>query len=367
MARSYSRTPTMSRYIARAFARNIAVVLLGLLAILQIMDVIGESNRILQVAGNTEADLWRYVQLRLPILLSEFLPFTVLLATLITCGTLAASSQVVIMRSSGLSPHQVLLPMLAVAAVCACFHLVWNETISVHASARLAEWQATGYGAHPVDTSAQPTLTWVAAGDSVIRARPTAAENGGVSLTDIAIFGHVREGGLDTVTFAARGFLSSEGTGELEDVRTVDIISRDVRTVDHMTWQPAVTPQHFFVKTVNPDQMALLDLAATAHALAAVGREDHALQSEMYHKLARPLGSLLMPLLGTIVAVGLARTGSVLARASIGLALGFSYFVADNAIMAMGRSGAIPPQLAAWMAVLIFFVVGEAILFRTEQ
>ena len=367
MAASYTRTPTLSRYIALAFARYIAVVLLGLLAILQIMDVIGESNRILSVTGASEADLWLYVQLRLPILISQFLPFAVLLATLITCGTLAASSQVVIMRSSGLSPHQVLLPMLVVAGLCAGFHLVWNETVTVHAAARLAAWQATGYGANPIAPATQAPETWTATGDTVIRARPTLMANGGVALEDVAIFSHIHNGGLDTVDFAARGFLSLDGRGELEEVRTIDIVSRDVRTSAHMDWQPHVTPAQFFVQTVNPDQMALLDLAAAARVMAGVGRDDRAVLSEMYHKLARPLASLLMPLLGAIVAVGLARTGSVLARAGIGLALGFSYFIADNAIMAMGRSGSIPPQIAAWMAVLIFFVVGEAILFRTEH
>jgi len=366
MAAAYTRAPALSRYIALAFARYIAVVLMGLLAILQIMDVIGESNRILSVAGASEADLWRYVQLRLPILISQFLPFAVLLATLITCGTLAVSSQVVIMRSSGLSPHQVLLPMLVIAGLCASFHLIWNETVTVHAAARLAAWQATGYGANPSAPVPQAPETWTSTGDTIIRARPTLAENG-VALEDVAIFSHVHNGGLDTVTFAARGFLSPDGRGALEEVRTIDIVSRDVRTAVRMDWQPQVTPAHFFVQTVNPDQMALLDLAAAARVRAGVGRDARALQSELYHKLARPLASLLMPLLGTIVAVGLARTGSVLARASIGLALGFAYFIADNAIMAMGRSGSIPPQIAAWMAVLIFFVIGEAILFRTEH
>lgn len=367
MAAPYARAPALSRYVALAFVRYIAVVLFGLLAVLQVMDVIGESNRILSVAGASEADLWRYAQLRLPILLSQFLPFAVLLATLITCGTLAASSQVVIMRSSGLSPHQVLMPMLAVAGLCAGFHLVWNEAVTVHAAARLAAWQATGYGANPVETLVRAPETWTSAGGMVVRARPTPIKNGGVALEDIAIFDQVRGGGLDMVTFAGRGFLLAEGAGELEDVRTVDLISRNVRTVAKMSWQPAVTPAHFFMHSVNPDQMALLDLMAAARAMTGVGKDDRALKSEMYHKLARPLASLLMPLLGTIVAVGLARAGNVLVRASIGLALGFTYFIADNAIMAMGRSGAIPPQIAPWVAGLMFFIVGEAILFRTEQ
>ena len=55
-----------------------------------------------------------------------------------------------------------------------------------------------------------------------------------------------------------------------------------------------------------------------------------------------------MPLLAAVAAFGLARSGQVLLRAAVGMALGFAYFVADNFSLAMGNVGAYPPLLAAW-------------------
>jgi lipopolysaccharide export system permease protein len=358
---------TLNRYIAHAFAVRIVVVLLGLLVILQTMDVIGESNRILSVAGNTEADLWRYVQLRIPVLITQFLPFAVLLATLITFGTLAASSQVVIMRSLGLSPHQILAPMITVGAVCAVLHFAWNETVTVHAAARLAQWQATDYGRIAPAADEKPRMAWVTAGDTVIRARATPGPGGGVRLEDVAIFSRVKNGGLDAVLLAERGELSEQGIGLLENVREAKLASRDVETAALMPWRPGITPAYFFDQAVNPDHATLFDLAIAARAVDAVGKDPGALRSALYHKLARPLASLLMPLLGAVVAFGLARTGNVLARAGLGLAFGFAYFIADNVVMAMGRSGALPPSIAAALPVLLFFIVSEAILIRAEN
>lgn len=341
-------------------------MLLGLLAVLQIMDVIGESNRILSVPGAGEAELWLYVQLRLPILITQFLPFAVLLASLTTFATLAVSSQVVIMRSLGLSPHQILMPMVMVAAMCAGLHLLWNETVTVGAAARLAAWQDTDYGAKAVDADARVRETWVAAGDTVIRARPTPGPGGGVELEDVAIFTRV-DGGLDSVLLAARGELSQEGIGLLENVRTASLISREVKVLPLMSWQPGITPAYFFDHAVNPDHATFLALAMAANAMSAVGKDARVLKSELYHKLARPLASLLMPLLAAVAAFGLARAGNVLARAALGLGLGFAYFIVDNVVMAMGRSGAIPSPLAAGLPILLFFILSEAILFRTEQ
>jgi len=74
-----------------------------------------------------------------------------------------------------------------------------------------------------------------------------------------------------------------------------------------------------------------------------------------------------MPLLAAIAAFGLARSGQVLLRACIGMALGFAYFVADNFSIAMGNVGAYPPFLAAWAPFLLFLLVGETVLFRSEE
>jgi lipopolysaccharide export system permease protein len=87
----------------------------------------------------------------------------------------------------------------------------------------------------------------------------------------------------------------------------------------------------------------------------------------LWHKLSGPLSTLLMPLLGAVAAFGLARSGALFLRAVIGMALGFTYFVADNFALAMGNLGAYPPWIAAWGPFLLFFLIGETVLVRTEE
>ena len=357
-------SPAISRYIARMFALRILFVLAGLLAILQTMDVIGESNRILSVAGASEGDLWTYVLLRLPLLVSQFIPFAVLLASLITLGTLAVTSQVVIMRSLGLSAHQIMMPMVAVGAVCAGLHLLWNETVTVRTAPRLAAWQATGYGADPANTTVG--LTWTMAGDSVIRARVSPLDDGGIALDDVAIFPRPNAGAMRVATLAARGILAPDGRGLLENARMVAADRADSPVIPTLAWSPGLTPAAFLPHEVNPDHNTFVTLLAAVRAAGAAPGSSF-LQSELYHKLARPLASLFMPLLATVAAFGLSRAGNVLLRAGIGLGLGFTYFVFDNFVMAMGHSGSLPAPMAAYLATLLFIIMGEAILFRTEQ
>ena len=101
--------------------------------------------------------------------------------------------------------------------------------------------------------------------------------------------------------------------------------------------------------------------------LEAAGRPSDEARTGWWHKISGPLSTLLMPLLAATAAFGLARTGQVLLRATIGMALGFAYFVADNFSIALGNIGAYPPFLAAWAPFLLFLLIGEFVLIRQEE
>ena len=49
------------------------------------------------------------------------------------------------------------------------------------------------------------------------------------------------------------------------------------------------------------------------------------------------------------------------------MALGFAYFVIDNAALAIGNFGGYPPLVAAWAPFLLFLLIGETVLIRTEE
>ena len=70
------------------------------------------NRKILGVAGNDQSDLWHYASLRIPQLVARFLPYSVLLATIITLATLNQNSEVVAMKAAGISAHQMLAPLI---------------------------------------------------------------------------------------------------------------------------------------------------------------------------------------------------------------------------------------------------------------
>ncbi len=103
-------------YMARLFVTRSLAVLVALVGILMMLDLLGNSGKILAHPGNGDAELWRYVGLRIPQLIARFLPFSVLLGTLITLAGLNQNSEIISMKAAGISAHQIIAPLILAAA-----------------------------------------------------------------------------------------------------------------------------------------------------------------------------------------------------------------------------------------------------------
>ena len=161
-------------------------------------------------------------------------------------------------------------------------------------------------------------------------------------------------------TFAAPGW-------ELADAVRFDVGSAETTELGNLVVGETLTPEQIDLQSVDPDAQSFWELKETIDAYDAVGRRTSEMRANWWHRISGPLSSLLMPLLGSVAAFGLARSGQLFVRAVIGMALGFAYFVVDNAALAMGSFGGYPPFLAAWAPFFLFLLVGETVLMRTEE
>lgn len=356
----------MGLYVAKTFGLRALAMSIGLVGLIQSLDLIGQSNNILAVPGATEAALLTYVQWRLPILTSQFLPFAILLAALATLATMSHSNQIVIMKASGRSPHQILMPMIFVAAMFAVFHFALNEAVTVQAQSKLDAWQKVRYGADPTPPLNEVENVWAESGPEVIHAAHAVRENGTAKFSDIVLF--VREGdkNLRTLMRAATGELSISG-GALHGVQEVDATTGEFKEVAERPWNPSLNPDDFFDGPVAANHLNMGNLYARIVELEATGRAVPSLRAALYQKLTWPLASLLMPLLAAIAGFSKGRNDYLALRIAFGLALGFGYFVAESLFMALGRSGTLPPLFGAGVPWLVFLVIGEYILVRSEH
>ncbi len=361
---------TVALYMSRLFLVRTLAILVALVLVLQTLDLLGESGKILAVAGNTDADLWRYVSLRIPQLIARFLPFAVLLGTMVTLVTLNQNSEIVILKAAGISAQQILAPLMIASIGIAGISYVFNERVLTRANAALAAWQDVDYG--PVKASdGQLSDIWVRDGDDLINAalvNPRARDAAGretVRLEDVTVYDRV-DGRLVAILSARQAVPADDGW-TLSDVSRFEVATGTVTTMPTLAAGKGIDPHRFTLSTVDPDALDLPKLARAIEELDAAGRPTGPLRAQMWHKISGPLSAILMPLLAAVAAFGLARSGKVFVRSVAGMGLGFAYFVADNFMLAMGNFGTLPPFLAAWAPFLLFFLIGETVLLQTEE
>jgi len=351
-------------YAAKLFLTRSLAVLIALVLVLMTLDLLGESGKILKVPGNGEAELWRYVSLRVPVLISKFLPFSVLLGALIAFVGLNQNSEVVAMKAAGLSAHQILAPMVVASLGVAVALFAFNELVVVNATRTVTAWSDADYEPLPPDSGILSNV-WISDGDNLVRARLVGGRGASTRLRGVTIF--ERENGVIARVVDAARATQVPGGWRLEDVRTYDANMSIVMRQPELNALNNVEPARFTLAKVDPDDRDFVALSGAIADLRAGGRPTEEATTGWWHKISGPLSTVLMPLLAATAAFGLARSGHVLLRACIGMALGFAYFVADNFSVALGNYGAYPPILAAWAPFFLFLLIGEFVLIRQEE
>lgn len=356
---------TLTFYLARLFVVRIFAVLVMLVLVLMMLDLLSNSGKILAVEGNGQGELWTYVSLRVPQLIARFLPYSVLLATIITLVTLNQNSEVIAMKAAGLSAHQVLAPLLLTAALVSVISFAFNERVVTRATGTLKAWEATDYGETPENAETRANI-YLTDGANIMTAARLTGKGATTVMQDVTWYERAQGGMLRQQVKAVRAVYANPGW-RLEDPVRFDVAAAASEELPAIVVGQGLTPAQIELEAVDPDATDFFSLSKSIDDYEAVGRRTSELRAKWWHKIAGPLSAFLMPLLGSVAAFGLARSGQLFVRAIIGMALGFAYFVVDNAALAMGNFGGYPPLLAAWAPFMLFLLVGETVLVRTEE
>lgn len=364
MQTAFFPSRTVSIYTAKLLVTRTFAILAALVLILQVLDLLSETGKLLAVPGNGNAEIWRYVGYRVPQIIERFLPFSVLLSTILTLSVLNQNSEVIALKASGLSAHQVLAPLVLASFVIAVLSFAFNDRIVSRATASLNRWQKVDYAPVPIDRGDRVNV-WVRDGGNLIEVDTVSGKNQMVKLRGITIYDR-RDGNLVGIIRAKTGERVPEGW-RVNAATRFDVASGKTAPLGDLIVARGIRPDQFTLSNVDPGGLSFGALQRAISDLNNAGRPTKALEGSLWHKISGPLSSVLMPLLGAVAAFGIARSGKLFIRAVIAMLLGFAYFVADNFALAMGNLGAYPPLLAAWSPFVLFLLIGEIVLIRSEE
>jgi lipopolysaccharide export system permease protein len=356
---------TLVRYASRLFFVHVALMLLGFVALLQLLDILSNADDVLKTHDEQLTALFRYAWLRLPESIVFMMPFSVLMGSLLAVSRLAQHNEVLALKAAGLSFYRLLLAFVPAALVAAGLYFAFSDRLAPMSSRALAEWDAQAIADDEPDEVAPQDGIWVRDGNVLVRVAVVTAD--GRELRGVTLFMRDDNGNM-TGRITARAASYDGGAWRLFGVERLDLAGAGgtFTRFAERPWQTALTPGHFSDLATPPTGLSLRELVHFSINEDVGNRPTYYYETWVQKRVALPVAVLIMLLLAAPVAQGLQRHGGIVAGMIAGLGLGFLYFVADGFVLALGEAGAIPPALAAWSPPLMFASLGGAALIRFE-
>jgi lipopolysaccharide export system permease protein len=353
-------------YVGRMFALRFFALILFFVIVLQMLDLLNQSEHILAVEGATRESLVRYVRLKAPQIASQFTPFAALLGIVLTLAGLSHTSEITVMRAAGMSVHRVLFPLGFVCAVAAAAHFAFHETVAVRAAEALDYWETNEFATDLPENVATRTNIRVNFDGEFMNAESAARFGDAVILSNVKIYGFDENGNTSGAVLARRA-QHENGVWRLWGVTTLNAETLETNENEYVIWTSALNPELLFALTLKPDQTPLGELLRKIRQLRQDNADTREAMTAFLSRFSKPMATLVMPLLGAIAGFGVHRQGDLLTRSIAGAAIGFGYFVVENLSLAVGKLGVIPAIIGAFFPLAIFMVLGFAILLAMEN
>jgi len=364
----------LRKIVHRYILREIAVPLAFGLCVFTFVLLIARLLRLIELVVNRGVPAWNIAKIFsyiLPTFLEVTIPMAMLLAILVAFGRLSADSEMVAMRSSGLSLYQLVPPVAIVAAVAmaataavSIWARPWGNRSLKSALVELAQTRASAglkpqifndefpglviYTEH-VDTATDRLEHVLISDEREPDERNTIFARDGTMLSDPA---------SGVITLRLReGFIHTVDTGTGTEYQT-QFESYDVN-LDLRQAFANVRPQ-------DPKEMTLAQLAATIASRRASGISTAGAEVELHRKFSLPFACFVFALVAMPLGVQPVRAARARGFA-VSLVMIFVYYLLLSAGQALAEQADVPAVIGMWLPNVAFGALGVWLFLRVAR
>ena len=365
----YLKFKALDRFI---FGELIGPFFFGLMAFTIIMVAGGLLFRIADLIIKNGVPLGIVVRLflyYLPKMAATAIPMSCLLAALLGFNKLSTNSELVALKSSGISFTRIIKPVIIMAFFVSMGAFFINETL-----VPISERAAANVMAYEVFKQSPP----------VFRDKVFLKEESGGELKRVIYVNRidVKDGKMSDVVVQEfeKGLLSRlvsakkgewiDGSWWLEEGKVFEITKdSDVSllfTFDKQALQLDLNPEEAVRTARTPDEMTLNEHFREIKMMKQKGMDVSKILMILNLRFSVPWACLVLAIVGAAV-------GSRPQRSSSGMGLGLSviivfvYYVILSFTQSLGDAGYLHPVFAAWIANIVFLIIGGGLTLRANR
>jgi lipopolysaccharide export system permease protein len=357
----------INRYILSTFGRIFFLSLTAFAGLYLLIDFFERVDSLIEYQA-TPYQYIAYFLGKIPLIVTQVAPLGVLMGVFMTLGGLSRNNELNALRASGISLLRIAAPLLGVALLISAAVLTLAEyvvPISTRQSTYIMETELKGQAQQIF----RRDRVWFREGQNLIHVLLAIPEQGlmrGITFYEVdENFAMQRRLDADLARY-------EEGSWTFEEVteRTFDPISGELATLSfaqRRTLPFSRTPKDFRAPAQKNVELGFRELRQTVMRLRAEGYDATRYRVDMHSRLAVPVASLIMALLGIPFALQKGRGTSFASGIAITIGIGAAFHIINATLTAFGYSSVLPPLLAAWSANLLFGMLGIWMLLSTRQ
>jgi lipopolysaccharide export system permease protein len=352
----------LDRYVYRTvmvYTLMAMVVLLTLGALVLFISQQGEIG----VGDYTAGDAFLFTLFNLPQQAFELLPIGAMIGALMGLGTLAAGSELIVTRVSGLSVWRIGWPV-ALAGVTLAVLMYGIGEYAAPPLAQFAKREKTTLKLADVSFAGQSSA-WVKDGNLILRVQTGEVDQafGGVFLFQLA--GASR---LQSIERADRISVADPGRWRLHNVATTrfdaDHVAGDSAT--ELTMRSTVNPEFLGLASTDPDLLTLRGLAAYIDHLRRNNLDTAVFEIGFWSRIARMFAVVVVTLLALPFVFGPLRSTGAGTRTVIGVLLGVVFFLITRTVENGGQLFGLNPALVGWLPTAVIAAATAIAISRTR-
>lgn len=339
-------------YLTRQYVNLVMLAFVGLLGLFYIATIVDLSDKLFKEAVSVGM-LGDFLWYSTPQFVYFLLPIAILVAVLVTIGSLTKTSELTVLRACGVSLYRLALPLLLFATLWSGVLFTLEEYVLAPANKKKTAIENVIRG-KPANTIDLTSRHWLVGTDNRVyyyRAYDAKSKR----FVDLSVYEIARDPYRVTRhTFVERARATRAGGWTGGPGWTQAFLNNGVRHDAFPTRALKLDPAPYFeTEQTDAQSMTLTQLQDYVKQLKLNGLSTGNYEVDLQRKIAFPLMTLVMTLIALPFGVTTGKRGALY---GIGLAicLAFAYQIANTAFGFFGSAGLLPPTLAAWAPNLLF-------------
>ncbi|MEN6464003.1 MAG: LPS export ABC transporter permease LptG [Syntrophaceae bacterium] len=354
----------LDKYISKEFFRIFFMMIISFIAVFLIVDFFGRIRMFLS-NGATLVQMGKYFFYSLPQIIAQVIPVAVLLSSLLTFGMLSRNLEITAMKANGVSLHRTAVPVFIIAVFISLFSFFFNEVVVPYSNQQAKHIKLVDVQKKKQGGSFKQNQIWYKSKNAIYNFGFYDYERNVIQGITINYFD--QNFGLEKRIDARE----ARWTGNGWIFTNVMITSfpegmPSINRVGSTSLDISETPADFTAVQKKADEMGYLELRDYIKKIRSEGYDASLYITDLHGKIAFIVVNLILVVLGISFSLRTERSGGIAASFGAGIILGFSYWIVFAFGLSLGRSGTLPPFLAAWTANILFTAASVLMIFKVR-